>query len=255
MLHIPVSGAKSAARRALRLHDSGARRHVAALRGLDVQCGLTSLRGLCTLPAGAPSPASEHRDALRRPGRLVIHRPASPRLLNVDGPQPPPDRRSGPGRRPHRGRGRRARRRRLARPAHPFLRGGPVRPGRRADDRHRRARPSPPAGRLRPHGGRDLARARQRHVGARPLVLGQHADAAGSGRGAARHLLPRWPARRRRPGGTGRPSALRRSRAPIGRSLRRDAATGRGAPGRPTRPVVARRPGWTWRSWPTAGSR
>ena len=56
----------------------------AALRGLSVQCGLTSLRGLCTLPAGAPSPASEHRDALRRPGRLVVHRPAQP---------PPPQRR------------------------------------------------------------------------------------------------------------------------------------------------------------------
>ena len=66
--------------------------------------------------------------------------PASPTSI---GPQPPPDRRSGPGRRAHRGRGRRARRRRLARPAHPFVRGGPVRPGRRADDRPRRARPSP----------------------------------------------------------------------------------------------------------------
>ena len=59
--------------------------------------------------------------------------------------------------------------------------------------------------------------------GAGPLVLGQHADAAGSGRGAARHVLPRWPARRRRPGGTGRPSAA----SAIPRSDRSVTTTGR----------------------------
>ena len=121
--------------------------------------------------------------------------------------------------------------------------------------RHRRTRPPPPGGRLRAHGGRDLARARERR-GPNRSAGSRSTRRSGSIRPGGRRDtffrdgpldVARLAARAVRP-----PSAIRRS----GRSVTTTARRRR--PRRcasPTRPTVARRPGWTWRSLPTAGSR
>ena len=62
------------------------------------------------------------------------------------------------------------------------------------------------------------------------------------------------PARRRGARGCGHPPAVRRPDPSMGRPLRRHAATARGDGRQGRRVAVGRRPGWTRRSSPTAGS-
>ena len=149
---------------------------------------------LCTLSTGAPTPlASVEMHYVGHVDWSFADQP-SPRLRHVDGPQPAPDRRAGR-RAPSTPSSRSARLAAggwLGRHIHSFEEALYVLAGELTIE-HRRARPSPPAGRLRAHAGRDLARPRERDGGAGPLVLGQHAAAARSGRGTARHVLPRGP--------------------------------------------------------------
>ena len=92
-------------------------------------------------------------------------------------------------------------------------------------------------------------------VGACPLVLGQHAacgwirprGGATPSSAMARSTSPPW-----RHGPPVRPSAILRSDRSVTTTGHRHRPRRSGSP---TRPAVARRPGWTWRSWPTAGSR
>ena len=144
--------------------------------------------------------------------------------------------------------------RRLARAARPQLRGGALPPGGRAAHRSRWAGLAPGRGRLRAHADRDAARAGQSVSIAR--------------RGSSRSTRPSSTTRRRgrrdtffeaaqdlaAMDGRGATAAVRRSDACASsgtttarrRRLRRSRS--------PTRRAAGRRPGWTPRSWPTAGS-
>ena len=171
------------------------------------------------------------RDALRRPGRLVVHRPAGPRHRHVD--------------RASAASGSSVRTRAPSTPSSPSARSPPAAGSAATSTRSRRRSTSWPASclididghvhRLLPGDyalmpvGTGTRWQRRRRAG--PLVLGQHADAARSGRGAARHVLratarstsPPWRRRAARPP-FGDPVA------PLRRPLRRHAAAGRGAP-------------------------
>ena len=112
-------------------------------------------------PGPDPTHASEPSDALRRPDRLVVHRPPRARLGDVVRSRPPAARRPGAGRRPHRPRRHRAPAGRLAGAPCPLVRGGAVRPVGRAPGRPRRSRPPARRRRLRADPDRSPARPRE----------------------------------------------------------------------------------------------
>ncbi len=123
--------------------------------------------------------------------------------------------------------------------------------------RHRRARPSPPAGRLRAAcrsgpGTRSPTPAPSRSAGSRST----RRSGSIRPRGRRDTFFRDGPLDVAGPGGTRPPG--RRSAIPtlrLGRPLRRARRRRPRRSGSATRPAVARRPGWTRRSWPTAGSR
>ena len=99
--------------------------------------------------------------------------------------------------------------RRLAPASLPLVRGGALRPRRRAAPGTRRARTPPGEGRLRPLPGRDVARARQRRVGARPLLSLNTPAAPPAGCGTQGHVLRVRPVRPRG-------ASMRAARPPFG---------------------------------------